>query len=113
MPANPQWDPHTANRLHPFSPFGRSRIIRAHVRPEDLDPLIVAVGGLPAVVYRHYYPVGERENRQAGVDVARLPDGRVHLIKFQPKSPRWQGLFKIPRFYIGVSRYCEKETQGA
>ena len=52
-----------------------------HLGAEDLHPLVVPVGGLAAVVDGYDHSVLEREHGQAGVDVARLPDGGVHLKK--------------------------------
>lgn len=56
-------------------------IIRSYLGAEDLYPLVVAVGGLSAVVNGGHHPVLEGEHRQARVDVTRLPDGRVDLKK--------------------------------
>lgn len=52
---------------------------RTHLGAEDLNPLVVAVGCLSAVVHGGHHPVLKREHGHAGVDVAGLADGGVDL----------------------------------
>lgn len=67
----------TGGHLHHCRPT--EALTPTYLRTKDLNPLIVSVGSLPTVVHGHHDTVLERQDHQARVNVAGVPNFRVHL----------------------------------